>query len=356
MFKFLGNLFRGAGRIVLTVLLFLAGGIACVFILEPIFIKSALSSTSALASGEMGALLFSFVFCIIVEIAWDVLDMKILDNIVGRIIKRILFFLAFAIVAILCIPYYYTIVVDADFFDLGFIGKGLIAAVGFVPATVAGFYTYAIVSDMDKSQAPFIPLYCWGGSVVLGLLVGILAETAFIVSALPIIALGASIGFMVFYMIKTKTFIFSDPPYQSSGYGGSSYGGSSYGGSSYDDEDEDTRGSDGIFLNELKSDFYTIASNNSTSHSLGYGATVMFDVDMTTYGDSVVFRVNGTLCNATFNSVFERDTAQSHLEKELKRCMEKVFNEAQAAVRRAQSKYKDYDNYGSISVEPGTIN
>lgn len=345
------------GRLIFTVIMLIAAGILCVAIINPLFMSEV---DNTISSASIAAPMVCFAFAIIVQVAWDILNFKFLNNFAGKLIKRILFFLAFAISIAISFGYHYQMVGQGELIGLDFFPTIFISANAYAPIAVAVLYTLAIINEWDFEQAPFIPLYAWGGSVVCGLITAIFAESEFMFTGFPIIVFVAGIAFMVIFMIKQKTFIFGEAPYRGSYSGGYSSSGSynsgySGGSSSSDDDEEDKRGQDGIFFSELKSDFYRIASNNSTSHSLGYGATVTFDIDMSTYGDSVEFTVNGRLSNATFNSEFERDTAQHHLEKATQDCINKVFNEAQAAVRRAQNKYKDYDNYGSISVNPGSI-
>jgi hypothetical protein len=106
---------------------------------------------------------------------------------------------------------------------------------------------------------------------------------------------------------------------------------------------------------DLKGEFYKIASRHSSSHSLGYGASVLFDIDMSTYGNSVVFTVNGRLYNAdSFSSQYEVDKAQENLRSATKTVMQRVYNDAERAIKSAQDKFTDYEHY-QLSVDPGNI-
>ena len=354
-FGFVGKLFQGAGRLLLTVLLFVAALLVSYLIIQPIFITSQIGEHSPLTSGHLSAPFFAFALCIVIQIIWDVLDIGILDNIVGRIIKRILFFIALGLGVIMALTFYSESFTSPEIGDLGFFGKGLTLAFVFVPSVTAVIYTLVIVKDEDKSIGPWIPLYTWGGSVILGLVLSLLYSILpGFVSWFPTIVLFGAIAFMVIYMIKEKTFIFADGGYSySSGSGRSS---SSYSPSYYDDSDDtpsDTRSTD--LFGMLKGDFYHIASNHSTSHSLGYGASVLFDISMNTYGNSVVFTVNGRLYNAdSFSSQYEVDTATSNLQSATKTVMQRVYNDAERAIKAAQDKYTDYEQY-ELTVEPGNI-
>ena len=360
-FGFIGKLFQGAGRLIGTALLCVAALLVTYLILKPIFISSQLSGTSPIESSLLIAPFISFALCIAIQVVWDVLDIGLLDNIVGRIIKRIIYFAVLAIgflVTIIQCPETFAM---HDLYELGFIGKGLVLAFAFAPSAVAVIYTFVIVKEEEKGVAPWLPLYAWGGSVVLGLVTSLcLGFSAGLAGWLPTLGILGAIAFMIIFMIKERTLVFSEN--NSPSYSGYSSGGRSSGYSpSYynddDDDDDDTptdkRTSD--LFDMLKGDFYKVASNHSTSHSIGYGASVLFDIDMSTYGNSVVFTVNGRLYNAdSFTSQYEVDKAQDNLQSAMKTVMQRVYNDAERAIRNAQEKYTDYEHY-ELSVEPGNV-
>ena len=87
------------GRLIFTVIMLVAAGILCIAIINPLFMSEV---DNTISSASIAAPMVCFAFAIIVQVAWDFLNFKFLNNFAGKLIKRILFFLGLPLIIKIC--------------------------------------------------------------------------------------------------------------------------------------------------------------------------------------------------------------------------------------------------------------
>lgn len=308
------------------------------------------------------SMLSCYVIGILYQVCADFLNFGFLDNLVGRVIKRVIFFAPTLVIAFLGIAMYFTDAIgntNQPIEEFGIIAQGSMISSFFSPLVTALLCTVQDQIVMEQEKTPFIPIVSLLASIIIGV---ITALTGLFVLLPIVLGIGCIVG-MVFIM-KTHGIIF-DESYHGGYYGGSSGGGSGssfgQGNNSFDDDDDDTppadtRKNDGIILNKMSMRMHSIASSHSTYHSLSRGAYLTIRVHSSASNRSVTFYVD---------SVLEIDKSYIQFESDV-RCIEnearsllndivyRIKSDAEDEIDSLRSEFRDYDRSISIRVSPNS--
>lgn len=320
------------------------------------------------------AVVGAFAIGLVHQVCWDFLDLGVLDNTFGKMLKRIIFLAAFLIVGFLATMLYFDQTIgEKAWGKLNFLGKAFAGSVVYVPIATAALCVLSSVLDWEHEKAPFLPLMALGGSIVVSAVVGLIGGA--MLKIVPIVLLVGGIAGLVFYMIKFG-WIYDD----GCGYsGGSSYssGSSGYsGGSSYSSgrrssssssssssdswsssSSEDTRKKDGFFLNQFGIEMNRVARSHSTITDLAYGVSMTVDITASSSPTSVTFTINATLHTSRCTATCETDLREiaNDRDRTLQNIANNVVSAADSAVERLRDEYQGYDKEVRINAKIGSV-
>ena len=121
------------------------------------------------------AVVGAFAIGLVHQVCWDFLDLGVLDNTFGKMLKRIIFLAAFLIVGFLATMLYFDQTIgEKAWGKLNFLGKAFAGSVVYVPIATAALCVLSSVLDWEHEKAPFLPLMALGGSIVVSAIVGLI--------------------------------------------------------------------------------------------------------------------------------------------------------------------------------------
>lgn len=342
-------------RLITTVLTL----IGVVLIISLFFNEVLSGSSSALLS-----LLACYAIGLVYQICADFLNFGFLDNMVGKIIKWIIFFATVAFALLMCLFMHYFDTMDNNNYPIreqGIFAQGLMLSCFFAPVVTTLF---CVIQDQilcEEERAPFIPVASFVGSSILGLLTAITG----LYTILPLILLVA--GIVAIVIVIRKQGMLFEKRLGSSYSGGSSGGYSGYRGgntggslSNYnnndDDEQPDPRKKDGLILNQMSMRMHSVASSHSGYKSLSRGAYLTLNVRASSSSTSVTFYVDSVL---EIDQSYVQDQTDVNIIKNeasslLRDICYKIRNDAEDEISYLRSEFSDYDRSISIRVNPSS--
>ena len=319
------------------------------------------------AIGNSSCFMLSILSCyaigIVYQLCADFLNFRFLDNMVGRIIKRVIFFASVVFVTFFGVMMYFLEAINSTYYPIesfGVIGQGCMISCFFSPIITALLCTVQDQIVMEQEKNPFIPVASLVASIILGIITAI---TGLYVLLPVILGVGAVVGMV--YIMKTHGVVFDDS-YSGMSYGGASsggYGGTLGGGnSSFDDDDDDdgpppdTRKNDGVILNQMSMRMHSIARSNSSYESLSRGAYLTYNVTSSASSRSVTFTVNSVL--EIDRSYIEHQSDISCIQNEARSALNdivyKIKSDAEDEIDSLRREFRDYDRSISIRVVPNS--
>lgn len=324
--------------------------------------------------------MFAVLLALIAQILYDILDIEFMNEIVGRIIKRVIFYLAAGLALIL----FYTTILGFSESGAGLVSipkeygvfPGMfVSAAGLgcgVTAAVATILTRDDTSDEKRSALCFAGAIGMVASLLLGIVLTLcckdyegLALTSSIVGIVILVIVTVLFGLPFDYdddgfhllgiiLSKLPKKASSSRSGSSSGsrrssgsYSGSSYsgGGSSSGG---DGRKSDIIGNLGIEMNAA-------ARRASNYHSLAYGCGINLDVSYSIYGGNIVFKISGRLSGGNITSEYEANSVRDELQSVLRSVASELQQDASHRIDNLRDEYKDFDRDYCIEVKMGNI-
>ncbi len=340
----------------ITTLLTLIG---IVVIISIFFNETFYSSTGALLS-----LFACYAIGLVYQICADFLNFGFLDNMVGKIIKWVIFFATVAFALLMCLLIHYSDTMASSSFPVreqGIFTQSVMLSCFFAPVVTTLFCTIQDQILGEGERVPFIPLASFVGSILLGLLTALTG----LYTLLPLILLVGGIVAIVF-IIKKQGMLFDER--LSSGYSGGSssgytgYSGGNSGGSlgglnnNDDDEQPDPRKKDGFILNQMSMKMRSVASSHSGYKSLSRGAYLTLNVRASSSSTSVTFYVDSLL--EIDKSYIEDQTDVNIIKNEanslLRDICSRIKDDASDEIDYLRREYRDYDRGISIRVSPSS--
>ena len=150
------------------------------------------------------AVVGAFAIGLVHQVCWDFLDLGVLDNTFGKMLKRIIFLAAFLIVGFLATMLYFDQTIgEKAWGKLNFLGKAFAGSVVYVPIATAALCVLSSVLDWEHEKAPFLPLMALGGSIVVSAVVGLIGG-----AMLKIVPLVLLVGGIAGLVLATLNFFF----------------------------------------------------------------------------------------------------------------------------------------------------
>ena len=302
--------------------------------------------------------------CVLYHLLHDALNIGILDNIVGKVIKVGMFFALWA--AMLFVQG-----ISCDPSQLQYNGEGFIAEIMCYSSVVAGnvatlIYAMAIKNEQEEGLY-FIPLYAMGASLVVGVVGTILGAVipnfmdfglwlAFVLSALAVV------GYMLW-----KGVPFTETEGIFNRGGGRSYGYSSGGyrnnynnnyNNNYDDYGDDDYGSSGADEREnCYNPRQKLQDKMSDVCSYARGdcyATAYVTVNLSAYakvsGSTIHFYISGNYKLHNVQNEYQLGIAKDDVQYGIEQFARNLNEGAKEAITRLRESYYNFD--GAYDFEP----
>ena len=307
-----------------------------------------------LGAGALGLSILSAAFLcagivvIVHHLCWDVLDYKIFDNVVGRNVKRVLFFAASAFALVLAFGGFAEQI--ALMTEPTFVGSPVPSAV----AAIIGCYL-SFIYDTKHRISTFLQVEAVAAGTVVSIIDGVLVKFVSPVLATVFDALLVA-GAVVVYVIlsrKFHTFIYGEQPYDvdcdddepkmpvftKAGYEG------------YRDATPQQR--EQSFLTSLDYDMYLVCNAQKESKTILYGVLLDCEVDRHVSGRNVSFTLKVRATGGNFQSQADVDHAIQARDVFLKNKIKSIQKAARdSAISRAKSIGCDSTIYVGVNVEP----
>lgn len=311
------------------------------FVLSIIGVVIILSLASNSGDLKIDYLLFSLIFSLAIGaihlICGDLLDFGFLDNVVGRFIKRFLFFGVTIGVCFLTSVLYFEL---DSYYVWGYFIQDVCLG-----SSIASGFSVAIMCilenqlDWDEEKRPFRVYFGLIPAFVFGIILALLGEDFHIIGGILVILLG--LGGIVF-VTGRYGFIYGGEPLFNFG-GGSSGSSGRRNNSILPDEVYDE------YLNGM----YLIARKHNISTSLSYGARARLSNRVSIYGNTLSIYVDihvdfSHVYNTASGSGARVGTEASDFRRNQLR---KIFDDLESLVNRMTNRYGYYDI--DYEVQPG---
>ena len=323
---------RKLGRFILNIIVTFAG----------FLILGAINESLGVAFLSAGLVTFAHQLC------WDIFDFAFLDNKVGRIIKRVVFFgvvvLCIAESAWIHVSGFAALEAAPTVFEIARMTAALPAA---VVAALLAHLMYWYINDVKHACFLQIEAFLIGFALSIGCAfatnkIGLFF--AWVVYAVLILGVGAYIVLTSF----KKKWIYYDaergPAYESASRTRSN-GRSSHG----------RRTSDSVFFNSFSISMNNIARRYSTSKTLQHGVLIVSDVDPVCSDNGVTFEINLKITGGSFRNQAEVDQVVRERDAFIKYIAQSTCNDAGRELANLRKKYNNYDGQMNISAEVGRV-
>lgn len=283
----------------------------------------------------MGALLIAFIH----QLNDDLLNFEFLDNLVGKIIKRVLFYGALLVIFFFCYILFFENGggrVPGELFEEICYCMMLPA-----PFAVSILCIWADGADWDKERLPFIAYFSLIPSFVLGLVIALIGPSFYIAGGVITIILGlAGIVLLTFKF----GFIYSE---------GEGYNPFKKKAKKQKPEKSTSKMPTALY-NKLCDELRAIANRYSGTKYLSYGIKLKISGYGMVYDDSATIYVDADFylgsCSAT--SQWQIDSAGKEARGYQESAMEKMYNDLERSVRRLLTEY-NYNVHFNYGVKPG---
>ena len=336
----------------ITSILISAGLLILIFVVFPIFCSNPNIGGSNVF--EMYAVIFGITIAggLVYQILGDILDVSILDNGFGVVLKRIIFIIVTIfsmILSMTCIDRFGSYNdTDPDMFSLIITFAGIIS-----PGLNSFTWLITTSKDVDAEFDPFFTPISIVISFVLSIILCLIFKEIQTLKTILIIILVANIIIMGIYRFKVGGAFEEFGDSSLGGYYAGLSGGtnsSSYSnGSSYSN---DNRKHDGIFLNQLSMTMHSIADQYSGSISHG-DSYIDVSVRASIISNTIEFTINGryNIGSTTMNNgQYAIDTELRYLSNDYVNLKKEIFQDATYALNDLKSEYSDYDGRMKIRI------
>ena len=336
----------------LTSILISVGLLILIFIVFPIFCSNPNIGGSRVFEMYAGIFIITIAGGLVYQILGDILDISILDNGFGVVLKRIIFI----IVMIFSMIFSMTCIesfgepndTDPDMFSLIITFAGIIS-----PGINSFAWLITTSKDVDAEFDPFFTPISIGISFVLSIILCLIFREIKTLKTILIIILVANIIIMGIYRFKVGG-AFEEFGDSSLGgfYVGLSGGTSGSGYSSGSSYSSDNRKHDGIFFNQLSMTMHSIANQYSGSISHG-DSYIDVSVRASIISNTIEFTINGryNIGSTTMNNgQYAIDTELRYLSNDYVNLKKEIFQDATYALNDLKSEYSDYDGRMKIRI------
>ena len=355
---------KGAWRILLTALVSVGLMIAA-FLLNQI--AGLFNPDTDLLTVFMVPILFALVVCVINQVLYEVLDWAILDNIVGRVIKTVVYIVSMLLVLIFEFAF-----VSPEFGGSDMAKpEGLFGGIFYYACICSGNVTMwlwcKIIEDEEDEGFYFVPAIAVAYSLVIGVVMQILSYI-FLPGLWAWVAFLGTLAFVVLTMISNGV------PYtdsvgtgwfrswgskgssSSSSYSGSSSGyksGSSSSSSGYRSSSSSGRTVDNY--GQLESRMKSIASRNSGTQYVYAGTKLFINVRASVVGTQITFTISAEY--GLMSNVQQSDISyiSDDIQRVLRETRDSVLNEADSEIDELREQYTNYDKDYNIATRGGDI-
>ncbi len=313
------------------------------------------------------------VVCIVNQLLYDVLDMRILKNGFGRFVKVIVFGIVTLIVLIFCM------LANTDAMNYDTLEKFTIFHyMSIISGGVATFLYCYTIEERDDEGFYLIPLLALGYSFGAGIVFSIIGN--FILPSLAgflgWLAFLASVGLPVYHMLAngipyttTSGVLKKKSSGRSSGYsGGSSSSGSGYRSSSSSSSggyrssssssssstyEKDTRKAG---FGDLRIAMSDVAKRHSKTVYISCGCTLFLKVTASVSGGTITFHVGGECkVSSQVQSDYDVNSIKYDIERELKNAAEDAVAAAEREIDTLRTLYSSYDSAYSIEASSSGV-
>lgn len=364
------RVFRLITGVVVEVAFFIAFYFACAW------------ATGLDSSDLVIAPMFAVLVGLVGQILYDLLDIGFLNEIVGRIIKRVVFYAATVFVFIVCFLMLKETGSSSSLESIkasyGPLSGMFVGGAGFSCGAVASIITVLTrddTSDERRYVLPFAGAIGLLGSLILGLIFSFMCKDyATLLLVTSIVSVVLLVLFTLFFGLpfdyddtgfnliskimpnrKSRSYSGggSSSSYSSSGSSRSSSSSGSYSsGSSY--TQTDGRKSD--WIGNLGLEMNSVASNASRYYSLAYGVGINLHVTYSTYGGNIVFTLSGNLSGTDrLTSEYEANSVRNELQSTLQSVANELVSNASHRIDMLRQEYKDFDRAYKINAKVGNI-
>ena len=336
----------------LTSILISAGLFILIFLIFPNFCSNPNIGGSNIFEMYVAVFVFTIGAGLIYQIIGDILNVSILDNDFGVVLKRIIFIgvtLFTMLLSIMAIDRFdRPSDVDPDMFSIILSFAGIIS-----PGLNSFAWLITTSKDVDVEFTPFFTPISIVASFILSIILCLIFPNLETLKTVLIIILVANIVIMGIYRFKVGG-AFEEFGDSSLGdfYVGLSGGtsGSSY--SSGSNYSNDNRKHDGIIFNKLSMSMHCIANQYSKSISHG-DCYINVTVYVSVIGNTVEFRVNGkySLGSSTLgNGEYAINNELENLKHEYLSLKNEIKQEANYVINDLRKDYSDYDTKIKVEV------
>lgn len=310
------------------------------------------------------------VVCIVNQVLYDVLDMKILKNGFGRFVKVIVFAVVTVIVLIFCL------LANTDAMNYGELGKFTIFHyMSIVCGGVATFLYCYTIEERDDEGFWLIPLLALGYSFGAGIVLSIIGKFILpnFAGLIGWLAFLASVGLPVYHMLAngipytttsgvlhkssgrsrssggySSSSSSSSSGYRSSSSSSSSGYRSSSSSSSSSSQVVDTRKSG---FGELMIAMSDVAKRNSKTTYVACGCTLFLKLTSSVSGGTITFNVGGECrLSSSVTSEYDVNSVKYDVEREVNDAAQNAVNEAGRKIDSLRERYSSYDRSYSIQT------
>lgn len=314
-----------------------------VFLVAAYFIISLFNEKDNIIRGLIGC----FAVTAVHYVCWDFLEFNILDNFLGRLVKRVLFYgVFFYFVYDSLLVSRAEVAMNHDIFnDNAFYSKYLCGSILGIIAT--GFLCYgSYYSNYPRYSVIFIPIIAFLFTLLGGFIIVIfIAVGKWLANLLIwIILIGGGLLFLKVNLSGKLIYKYyegcvdDDIPSSSSS-------------SSYR-----VPRSSGNPISDLSYFMSSIASKNTRTRGCSYGATARSSISQSLYDDTASFTVDilidATCCSATNQN--EMSWVNGDIQRFQKEIMQDIYNEMSSYIKRLMSKHSDFKGV-DLEVLPGDI-
>lgn len=312
------------------------------------------------------------VVCIVNQLLYDVLDMKILKNGFGRFVKVIVFGIVTVVVLILCMLY------NTNAMDYGQLEKYTIFHyMSIISGGVATFLYCHTIEERDDEGFYLIPLLALGYSFGAGIVFSIIGKFILpnLAGLIGWLAFLASVGLPVYHMLEngipyttTSGVLKKRSSGRSSGYSGGSSSGSGYRSSSSSSSggyrssssssssstyEKDTRKAG---FGDLRIAMSDVAKRNSKTVYISCGCTLFLKVTVSVSGGTITFHVGGECkLSSQVQSDYDVNSIKYDIERELKTAAEDSVAAAEREIDTLRTLYNSYDGAYSIDASSSGV-
>lgn len=279
-------------------------------------------------------------------ICWDLLDLDILDNFLGKLIKRVLFY------GVLFLTIYDSfmvgkaeIAIEHNLFDHNSHGPEIYLSGSILGTIVAGLLCYgSSLSGWSKYISPFIGVIAWlftlgGGFIISSLALG---SRGLATILLWIILIGGLVFLLMLQIGNGLIYKYR--------YGVES--GNRSGRLSYSTNYRDT----GNPIADLSYFMSSLAMKYSMTRGCSYGVTARTRVSQSLYGDDASFTVDISVDTTCCTAQNQNDMSWviGDVQKFQKEIMNDIYREMSSYINKLKNKHNDF--YGvNLSINPGDI-